>query len=159
MQILACCPVSSGYTMHWLCEQDKHTHTICTRVHTCQGTNADMESGCSTCAVMSNDLKIKKKNCSPITNDCFSTDLWSREDNLEFKIPHSCMSHYLQSVFSGSTESAFNHSKSHFHNSIGKSKNKGVELLKWSIHYCRAYIINKSLCPTPTQTCIYDGQA
>lgn len=33
MQILACCPVSSGYTMHWLCEQDKHTHTHANTTH------------------------------------------------------------------------------------------------------------------------------
>lgn len=50
------------HKMHWLCEQDKHTHahsrTIFTHAkRTCRRNNADVEGGCSTCAVMADDLK------------------------------------------------------------------------------------------------------
>lgn len=133
MQILACCPVSSGYTMHWLCEQDKHTYNMHTPSTTLPEEHADVEDGCSTCAVLPDDLE--KQSLNPFT--LLYRSVFQRLSGVVTPQLH------VPSLFSptwGLTESAINHSKSHFHNSIGKSNVRDITVkiintLLQNIHY------------------------
>lgn len=126
------------HKMHWLCEQDKHTHTHTLYSHTqrtCPRNNADVEGGCSTCAVMADDLKRTQSINPPLL---FCTDLCSRVDREGERTPCSCTSRPHPPTSFAVLDLRLNRicmwpQPSHtFHNSIGKieNKQKGVKLLK-----------------------------
>lgn len=77
------------HKMHWLCEQDTHTHTIFIHTHTCQRNNADVEGGCSTCAVMADDPK-RTQSINPSLlqhTSVFQSGLWGWEETLQLRVP------------------------------------------------------------------------
>lgn len=105
------------------------------------------------------DLLLVTLSLPPLTHDCVLTRLCPRVEYQGQNTPRRCMFIICSPQPPGLRESVLRTTASHtFTIAFANLKRKRCKTVEIINTLLRTYIINKSLCPTPTQTCIYGGQ-